>query len=98
MFAAFQARSLIDEVNPVLIFIMHDIWLFERYLHVLAPYRDRSKIVAYLPLDRRIRNEEDAAALVQADHVIAYSQFGRAQFEQAFRRLRGKQAARVPGG
>jgi D-inositol-3-phosphate glycosyltransferase len=91
--AAFQVRSLIDQVRPALILIMHDIWLFEHYLRVLGPFRDRLKIVAYIPLDGRIRNEEDAAALVQADQVIAYSQFGRAQFEEAFRRLREKHAA-----
>jgi D-inositol-3-phosphate glycosyltransferase len=94
VFAAIQARRLIEEIQPTLIFIMHDIWLFDHYVRLLGPYRDRLKIVAYIPLDGRIKNEEDAAPLAQTDRVVAYSRFGRAEFEGAFRRLREKQAAR----
>lgn len=91
VFAAFQARRLIESIDPALIFIMHDIWVFDYYLRLLGPYRDRLKIVAYIPLDGRITHEEDAAALEQADRVIAYTDFGRAEFEGAFERLRAKQ-------
>jgi len=94
VFAAFQARRLIEEIQPELIFIMHDIWLFDYYLRVLGPYRDRLKIVAYIPLDGRITNEEDAAPLADTDRVVAYTDFGRAEFESAFRRLREKQSTR----
>jgi D-inositol-3-phosphate glycosyltransferase len=96
IFAAFQAKEMIEEIRPSLLFILHDIWLFEFYLRELGPYRDRDrdrdrdrlKIAAYIPLDGRIVNEMDAAPLVHADRVIAYTQFGRAQFEGAFQRLR----------
>lgn len=88
VFAAFQAIRMIEEIQPSLVFIMHDIWLFDYYLRHLGPYRDRLKIATYIPLDGRIVNEADAAPLVQADRVIAYTQFGRGQFEDAFRRLR----------
>jgi D-inositol-3-phosphate glycosyltransferase len=94
VFAAFQARRLIEELQPALIFIMHDIWLFDYYLRILGPYRDPMAIAAYIPLDGRITNEEDAAPLAQADRVIAYTRFGRAEFEGAFHRLREKHAMR----
>ena len=77
VFAAFQARRMIEEIRPALLFIMHDIWLFDYYLRLLGPYRDRLKIVAYIPLDGRIMNEEDAAPLAQTDRVVAYTRFGR---------------------
>ena len=73
---------------------MHDIWLFDYYLRILGPYRDPMAIVAYIPLDGRIANEEDAAPLAQADRVIVYTDFGRKEFEGAFDRLREKHAAR----
>lgn len=95
VFAAFQAKRLIEEVRPELIFILHDIWIFEYYLRLLSPYRDRLKIAAYIPLDGRITNEENAAALEHADRVIAYTEFGRAQFEEAFDRLRARDPART---
>jgi D-inositol-3-phosphate glycosyltransferase len=92
IFAAFQAKEMIEAIDPSLLFILHDIWLFEFYLRELGPYRDRAehrlKIAAYIPLDGKIVNEMDAAPLVHADRVIAYTQFGRAQFEGAFQRLR----------
>jgi D-inositol-3-phosphate glycosyltransferase len=93
VFAAFQATRLIEEIDPALIFVMHDIWMFDYYVRILGPYRDRLKIAAYIPLDGRIVNEDDAAPLAQTDTVVAYSQFGRAEFEGAFRRLLEKQAA-----
>ena len=94
VFAAFQAMRLIEEIRPALILVMHDIWMFDYYLRLFGPYRDRLKIVACIPLDGRIRNEENAGSLAQADRVVAYTQFARAEFEGAFRRLRAKQADR----
>jgi glycosyltransferase involved in cell wall biosynthesis len=90
VFAAFQATRLIEEIRPALILVMHDIWMFHYYLRRFGPYRDRLKIVACIPLDGRITNEEEAAPLAQADRIVAYTHFGRAEFEAAFRRLREK--------
>jgi D-inositol-3-phosphate glycosyltransferase len=94
VFAAFQAKRLIEEIHPAVIFILHDIWVFEYYLRLLGPYRDSLKIAAYIPLDGKITNAEDAAPLAQADRVVAYTAFARTQFEQAFHRLREKGDAR----
>jgi D-inositol-3-phosphate glycosyltransferase len=94
VFAAFQAKTLIEEIRPALILVMHDIWMFDYYLRLFGPYRDRLKIVACIPLDGRITNEETAAPLAQADRIVAYTHFGRAEFEGAFRRLREKHADR----
>jgi D-inositol-3-phosphate glycosyltransferase len=93
-FAAFQAMTLIEEIRPALVLVMHDLWMFGYYLDLFGPYRDRLKIVACIPLDGRITNEEDAAPLAQADRIVAYTHFARAEFEGAFRRLREKQAGR----
>ena len=94
VFAAFQAKRLSEEIRPALILVMHDIWMFDYYLRLFGPYRDRLKIVACIPLDGRITNEEKAAPLAQADRVVAYTHFARAEFEGAFRRLHEKQADR----
>jgi len=96
VFAAFQAKRMIEEINPDLVFILHDIWVFEYYLGILGPYRDRLKIVGYIPLDGNIINEEDAAPLEQADRVVVYTQFARKEFEGAFERLRYKRGGEFP--
>jgi D-inositol-3-phosphate glycosyltransferase len=90
VFAAYQAKRLIEEIDPALVFILHDIWCFPHYLHILGPYRDRLKIAGYIPLDGRITKEEEAAALEQADRVVVYTEFARKEFEGAFDRLREK--------
>ncbi len=87
VFAAFQAARLIEEIQPQLVFILHDIWMFEHYLRILGPYRDRLKIVAYIPLDGKITNESVARPLKDADRVVVYTEFARSQFEHAFQRI-----------
>jgi D-inositol-3-phosphate glycosyltransferase len=82
VFAAFQAVRLIEEIQPHIAFILHDIWMFQHYLRILSPFRDRVKIVAYIPLDGRIVRASDAAPLQAADRVVVYTEFARAQFEQ----------------
>lgn len=88
VFAAFQAERMIREIDPALVFILHDIWCFPHYLKILGPYRDRLKIVGYIPLDGKIVNQEDAASLEGADRVVVYTEFARNEFEGAFDRLR----------
>jgi len=83
VFAAFQAARLAEEIQPDLIFILHDLWMFEHYLGVLGPLRDRLKIVAYIPLDGRIARPRDAAPLRAADRIVVYTEFARAEFQKA---------------
>ena len=90
VFAAFQAKQLIEEIEPDLVFILHDIWYFAHYLRTLGPYRDRLKIVCTIPLDGRIIDEDDTAPLEAADRVVVYTEFARKEFEGAFDRLREK--------
>jgi glycosyltransferase involved in cell wall biosynthesis len=96
VFAAFQAIRMIDEVHPDLLFILHDVWFFSYYLRLFEPFKDRLKIVCYIPIDGKIINEEDAAWLEKADRVVAYTEFARKEFEQAFDRLQAKGDASFP--
>lgn len=61
--------------------------MFEYYLRILGPFRDRVKIAAYIPLDGKIVRPSDAAPLRAADRIVVYTEFARAQFQQAFERL-----------
>src|SRR4051794_248031 len=96
VFAAFQAKRMIEESAPDLVFILHDIWCFEHYLNTLGPYRDRLRIVAYIPLDGDIVNAKDAAALQRADRVVVYTGFAQRQFEAAFERLTSERSGAFP--
>src|SRR5947209_2297801 len=94
--AAFQAKRLIEEIDPELVFILHDIWYFGHYLRTLGPCRERLKIVCYLPLDGKIANEDDATPFENADRVVVYTEFARKEFEAAFAGLRAKQGGEFP--
>src|SRR5262249_7903497 len=96
VFAAFQAKDLIEEIDPDAVFILHDIWLFNHYLRIFGPYRERVKLVCYIPLDGRIRNEEDAAPLETAHRVLVYTDFARKEFQGAFGRLRQRRGGEFP--
>lgn len=87
-FAAFQTARLIEEIQPDLVFILHDIWMFEYYFRILGPYRGRTRFVAYIPLDGNILRAQDAAPLRAADRVVVYTEFARTQFRKAFGKLR----------
>src|SRR5262245_7340016 len=94
VFAVFQAKKLIEGIHPDVVFILHDLWLFDYYLRLLGPYRNELVSARDMPFDGKIAREEDATALERADRVVAYTQFGRAQFEGAFGRLREKDGTR----
>jgi glycosyltransferase involved in cell wall biosynthesis len=96
VFAAFQAKEMIEEIDPDIVFILHDIWMFDYYARILGPYRDRLKIVCYIPLDGKIVNEADAAALEHFDRVVVYTRFAQKEFQDAFDRLRKKQGGEFP--
>lgn len=95
IFAVFQAQQLIEEIHPALLFILHDLWMFDYYLRILKAYQNRVKIVAYIPLDGRITNEANAESLKDTDRVVVYTEFAQNEFRQAFDRLRqtGNQSA-----
>jgi D-inositol-3-phosphate glycosyltransferase len=95
IFAAFQAKKLVEEINPDLLFILHDVWMFEYYLRLLGPYRDRLKIIAFIPLDGDITDAGIVAPLEAADCVVVYTYWARNQFESAFERLREEKPAAV---
>ncbi|HEU0081531.1 MAG TPA: glycosyltransferase family 4 protein, partial [Bradyrhizobium sp.] len=96
VFAAFQAKQMIEETGADLLFILHDIWCFEHYLKILGPFRDRLRIVCYIPLDGRIVDEENAAALQGSDRVVVYTEFAKSEFEAAFARLGEKRGGEFP--
>jgi glycosyltransferase involved in cell wall biosynthesis len=70
--------------------------MFEHYLKILGPYRDRLRILAYIPLDGNIVNEKDAASLENADRVVVYTEFAQKEFEGAFDRLRQSRGGEFP--
>lgn len=87
VFGQFQAEQLILSVKPKIVFIVHDLWLFEQYMRCFKPYRKTTKLVAYIPIDGNITDHRLVESLYAAHAVVAYTSWAQNQFENAFSRL-----------
>ena len=88
IFAAFQAREMIERDPPDVVFVLHDLWIFENFARVFEPVRDRTKFVGYVPLDGNIVDETLALPLRSFDRVVVYTEWAAGQVANAFTRLR----------
>ena len=41
---AYQAKDLIAELNPAFVFILHDIWHFDRYMSVFSTNKNKFSV------------------------------------------------------
>lgn len=87
VFGAHQARAMIEADPPDIVFIVHDIWVFEIFTEILAPVRDRCAFVGYIPLDGAIGNERLAAPLEGLDRAVVYTDWAAREVEGALDRL-----------
>jgi glycosyltransferase involved in cell wall biosynthesis len=88
VFGAFQAGELIEALDARIVLLLNDVWMLRTYMRVLPRYRERTKVVAYLPLDGTLPDDALLAPLTAIDRFVAYTQFGRAEIGGALARLR----------
>ena len=84
---AYQARDLIEEIRPSFVFILHDIWHFERYMDVFKPVQSFSKIVGYIPLDGEITDPQMAVPLMDLDMVVLYTPWAQNEVQCALNKV-----------
>ncbi|MFO7567472.1 MAG: glycosyltransferase family 4 protein [Enhygromyxa sp.] len=84
VFGAFQARDMILELEPELVFLLHDIWVFRNFTSVFAPVRDRTRFVGYIPLDGRVTQPQLAACLHGLDRAVVYTDWAAKELREAF--------------
>lgn len=90
VFGAFQAEEMIEALDARLVLLLNDLWMLRTYMRVLPPYRDRVKVVAYLPLDGALPDDALVAPLTAIDRFVAYTRFGQAEIGGALARLRAQ--------
>lgn len=88
VYGADQARELIEEIRPRLVFLLNDFWHLKNYRRVLSAVRDEVKVVAYTPVDGGIGDESLVAPLDFLDCLVTYTEFGRREIESAVEGLR----------
>lgn len=87
VFGAFQVLEMAKDTPPDVLFILHDIWMFEYYGRVLAPLRKTTRLVGYIPLDGNIKDPSICLSLRGLDLVIVYTQWAAAEIRASFAKL-----------
>ena len=98
MFGAFRVAELVVEVDARAVVLLYDFWMLHSHMRALAGLRDRTAIVAYLPIDGRILDDRLLEPLIPVDRFVAYTRFGQEQLQAALGRLtaRGLPFSRAP--
>src|SRR5215469_8838470 len=75
--AAQQLRTIVDSVNPQIVFLLGQPWWLEPLLLALQPYRSKLKIVNYMPIEGKLTDLQAARTVALVDHCILYTEFAR---------------------
>ena len=75
VYGAIQGAALVETLDAPLVFLLHDLWMLRPYVHTLAPLRPRTTVVAYIPLDGTLRDDDQVAPLTFVDRFVAYTRF-----------------------
>ena len=78
---------MIEAEAPDIVFLLHDLWVFEHFSEVFAPVRDQAIFVGYIPLDGAIRDEGLAKAVRGLDLAIVYTDWAAREMDGALSRL-----------
>lgn len=87
VYAAFEARKMIINLDPAIVFALHDLRLLALYAKVFAPVRHRTRFVAYVPLDGALVDCKAAATLHGFDRVVSYTNWAREQLRDSLQSL-----------
>lgn len=80
---SYFARELIEQVVPECVFILQDVWHFQRYMMVFEGLRSVTKFVGYTPIDGEVVDTQMVKHLVNLDVLVLYTEWARDQVRAA---------------
>ena len=89
IFAAFQAKQVLEQDHFQELLILADIWQFRHYVNVLKPVKGSTRFIAYIPLDGNITEPSLAEPLKSFDNLVVYTQWAAGQLSSALDQLKG---------
>jgi D-inositol-3-phosphate glycosyltransferase len=99
VYGAIQGAALVESHDAPLVLLLHDLWMLRPYVHTLAPLRPGTTVVAYVPLDGTLRDDDLLAPLTFVDRFVTYTRFAGNQLTESLRRLgRTSEVAVIPHG
>ncbi|MEM1055575.1 MAG: glycosyltransferase family 4 protein [Bacteroidota bacterium] len=87
VYGGYGAARLAAEVGATDVLVLKDLWMLK---NCGAPFRDlpeATRVTAYVPLDGRLRDDALVEAVTFVDRLVAFTAFGRRQFEARLARL-----------
>lgn len=85
-----RIAALVEKIRPALVFVVNDIWVQHAYVKELGGLKDAPPVVLYCPVDGGPIGAENVEPLAGVARCVAYTEFGRAQLEEAAREQRAK--------
>lgn len=80
--------SLIEEIQPRLLLMLHDPWYFRVHRESLQPFRDRLKVVVYTAVDGALINPAHLEGLDFIDRYVVFTRFGEDTLRRCLEGLR----------
>jgi D-inositol-3-phosphate glycosyltransferase len=90
-------REVLAKVKPDIVLIYHDLWFVPSYAVVAKQVRPDCRIIAYVPLEGRLKHPEIVETLNDVDSVVVFTSFAKQEIEANFKkRMEQNAAVRVP--
>lgn len=83
IFGINRLKSLIDTLQPQLVFLLHDLWIHAKYMDVLSEYLNRLKVILYCSIDAGPIAPEMVRPLEGVHRLVVYTQFARTEIQKA---------------
>ena len=85
--------SLVEKIKPALVFVVNDVWVQHAYLNAIRQTQGAPPVVLYCPVDGGPIGAENVEPLAGVARCVAYTEFGRAQIEEAASAQRAKDSS-----
>ncbi|MEM7117616.1 MAG: glycosyltransferase family 4 protein [Chloroflexota bacterium] len=81
IWGALQGKAFVETRQPDIVFLLNDHQFLRSYL-VHEPYKTKTKVVAYMPLDGTITESRSFAHMNGIAQIVAYNEFGCKEFQR----------------
>ena len=79
--------KLVTQINPNFVFLIGQPWKIDKLLNNLQPFRDRLKILNYIPIEGKLVKPKAMEALSGVDHCILYTGYAKDNVAQIGKEL-----------
>ena len=87
-----QLEQLIEELQPSIVFILHNVEYYGFYSSILERYKPDIKIVHYCAVDSRTTHPGVIEHLANIDQLVTFTKFGRNVLEEGAALVRSQQS------